>query len=103
VLAAIELVEGYLTPHAERVFEEAGQGGSERQAVKDAELLARWVAAQEEPPTLERAAKFCPRRLRKKPRREAALAFLEERGWLRTEKRGEVTVLAVNPALCKEA
>lgn len=99
VEAAITLVEGYLTPHAERVFDEAGHGGAERQVVKDAEALANWVASQPEPPTLKQAAQYAPtRRLRKKEQQAAAVALLIEHAWLRQERRDGGTVLVLNPA-----
>jgi hypothetical protein len=108
VTAAIHLVEDYLTPHAERVFDEAGLGGADAQVTKDAEMLARWVKARTDdkgvPPTREQAAQSAPRRLRDAPRRNAALVLLTKRHWLRTEKRaGAPSVLVLNPALGWEA
>jgi hypothetical protein len=62
VQAAIELVEEYLIPHAERVFDEAGQDRPEAQTAKDAEKLANWIANRDEPPTLKDALRLSPSR-----------------------------------------
>ena len=103
VLAAIKLVEAYLTPHAERVFDNAGEGDG-RQTVKDAEALANWIANQPAPPTLQRVAQFVPvRRLRRKKARDAVLVLLKEKGWLRHERRAGATVLILNPGLEMQA
>lgn len=103
VVAAIRLVEGYLTPHAERVFDEAGGNSSEAQAAKDAQALADWIAEQPHPPTLhELGQRITPRRLRKKAGREPGLALLMARGWLRQERHDGKLVLVLNPALARE-
>jgi hypothetical protein len=75
----------------------------EDEAAADAELLARWLAAQAEPATLQHAAQSCPYRLRDKERREAAVALLVARSWVRREEREGKTVLALNPARRWEA
>jgi hypothetical protein len=104
VQAAIGLVEEYLVPHAERVFDEAGQEGGETQTAKDAQRLADWIASRkDDPPTLKDVLRLSPtRRLRRKEVRDAAIALLEEKVWLRKEKRESVTVLILNPALVAE-
>jgi hypothetical protein len=101
--SAIRLAEEYLTPHAERVLEEAGKGSGEAQTAKDAEALAGWIAGQPEPPTLKAAAQFAPtRRLRQKEARDAAMALLVEKSWLRQVRRDGGTVLLLNPGLIVE-
>ena len=69
----------------------------------DAELLARWVASCPEPPSLKDALRLAPYRLRHKARRDAAIAYLVEKYWLRRGQRAGKTVLVLNPALPWEA
>lgn len=102
-VAAIGLVEDYLTPHAERVFEAADGGGAQRQVAKDAETLANWIASREESPTLKDTAQLAPtRRLRDKAKRVAAIDLLAERNWLRKERHEGKTALVLNPKLLVE-
>ena len=80
---------------ARRILGSAAEQGD----AADALLLARWIASRTEPPTLKDALRLAPRRLRFKGRRDAALAILTDREWLRQEKRNGRTVLVLNPKL----
>ena len=72
-------------------------------SANDAELLARWVHSCAEPPSLKDSLRLAPYSLRKRVRRDAALALLVERHWARKEQRAGRTVLVLNPALSWEA
>jgi putative DNA primase/helicase len=84
---------------ARRVLSGAGEPETTPERVADAEVLARWIDARDEAPTLKDVLRLAPPRLRHKDRRDAALALLRERHWLRHERRGGKMVLALNPNL----
>jgi putative DNA primase/helicase len=75
---------------------------SENAAAGDAKLLACWIGSQDEPPTLKAVSQLGPCRLRKKAVRDAAIALLIDRDWLRYGKRGRATVLLLNPKIKME-
>jgi putative DNA primase/helicase len=71
----------------------------ENEAASDALVLAQWVRAREAPPTLSEVAQIGPCCVRGKKRRDAALALLCTKHWMRREKRDGSTVLLLNPNL----
>ena len=70
--------------------------GGDNAKTADAELLARWVRAwsevKKQQPTLKDVLRLAPYRLRNKACRNAAITLLEEKSWLRKEKRKAQTI-----------
>ena len=60
------------------------------------------MESRPEPPTLQDVLQVGPYRLRKKAARDAAIALLTERHWLRQERRSGKTILVLNPQLSWE-
>jgi hypothetical protein len=65
----------------------------------DAHVLARWIISQSTAPSLKEVAQLAPYALRRKHRRETAIALLIEKGWLRRGTRAGSTVLVLNPEI----
>ena len=77
-------------------------GWADHKAADNAELLARWVESRPEPPTLQDVLQVGPYRLRKMAARDAAIALLTNKYWLRQKKRVGKTILVLNPQLSWE-
>ena len=74
-------------------------GAGDSELVRDAKVFVEWLEKQPEPPTLKVISQGAPYRLRKKCRRDGAIAFLQAKGWLRLEQRSGQTVAVLNPAV----